>query len=188
MAPVFIVLLAHGGLAQRWWALAVFAVASLTDRFDGQLARSRGQVTVFGTLADPIADKALTLGAFITLAALGEIPWWMAIVIAVRELGVTLMRAVLARRSVIAASTGGKIKTTLQMLAIILFLVPWSSFMVDTIPTAVAWAALWGAVAVTLLTGVDYAVRGWRLWHAGPPAQPDAPGPDGPEPPAAPGQ
>lgn len=164
LVPVFVLLLASGDVAQRWWALAVFIVASATDQLDGHIARSRGLVTAFGTLADPIADKALTLGAFVTLSALGEIPWWLTIVIAVRELGITLLRAVLARRSIIPASMGGKIKTTLQMAAIVTFLVPWASFLTsDSVPLIVANALLYLALAITVLTGVDYVIRGWRL-------------------------
>lgn len=164
LVPVFVVLLASGDVTQRWWALAVFIVASATDQLDGHIARSRGLVTAFGTLADPIADKALTLGAFATLSVLGEIPWWITLVIAVRELGITVLRAVLARRSIIPASMGGKIKTTLQMAAIVAFLVPWSSFLQSvSVPLAVANALLYLALAITVATGVDYLIRGWRL-------------------------
>lgn len=87
LVPVFVVLLVQDTTPARWWSLVVFLVASATDQLDGHLARSRNQVTAFGTLADPIADKALTLGAFVMLSVLGEIPWWITIVIAVRELG-----------------------------------------------------------------------------------------------------
>ena len=164
LVPVFVVLLASGDVTQRWWALGVFIVASATDQLDGHIARSRGLVTAFGTLADPIADKALTLGAFATLSALGEIPWWITVVIAIREVGITVLRAVLARRSIIPASMGGKIKTTLQMAAIVAFLAPWSSFMESaSVPLAVANVLLYLALAITVATGVDYLVRGWRL-------------------------
>lgn len=167
LVPVFLVLLGSGGTVERWWALAVFVVASITDQVDGSLARSRNQITPFGTLMDPIADKALTLGAFVMLSVLGEIPWWITIVIAVRELGITALRGVLMRRSIIPASMGGKIKTTLQMTAIILFLVPWSALVGDWgVPLTIANIVLWAALAVTVVTGVDYLVRGWRLWQA----------------------
>lgn len=170
LVPVFVLLLAHGGTAQRWWALAVFVVASATDQLDGAIARARGQVTPFGILLDPVADKALTLGAFATLSALGEISWWITAVIAVRELGITALRAVLLRRSIIPASMGGKVKTTLQMIAIILYLLPWTAFLAsDTVPRGVATTVLYAALAVTIATGVDYVVRGWRLWRSGAP-------------------
>lgn len=169
LVPVFVVLLASGDVTQRWWALAVFVIASATDQLDGYIARSRGLVTAFGTLADPIADKALTLGAFVTLSALGEITWWITVLIAVREVGITVLRAVLARRSIIPASMGGKIKTTLQMAAIVAFLVPWASFLASaSVALTVANVLLYLALAVTVLTGVDYLVRGWRLTHRAP--------------------
>lgn len=168
LVPVFVVLLLQDSTASRWWALAVFVVASVTDQLDGHLARSRNQVTAFGTLADPIADKALTLSAFGMLSILGEIPWWITIVIAVRELGITLLRAALVRRSIMPASMGGKVKTVLQMTAIVAFLVPWGSFLSSTTaPMIVAWTVLWAALAVTVATGVDYCVRGWRLARGG---------------------
>ncbi|ROR93887.1 CDP-diacylglycerol--glycerol-3-phosphate 3-phosphatidyltransferase [Salana multivorans] len=198
LVPVFVVLLVQGGVASRWSALLVFLLAALTDQLDGHLARSRNQVTPFGTLADPIADKALTLGAFVMLSVLGPVPWWVTIVIAVRELGVTVLRAVLARRSIIPASMGGKVKTVLQMAAIVAFLVPWASFLASpAVPLTVAWVLLWAALAVTVGTGVDYCVRGWRLSHpseavaSAAPAEPGTAGtadePTAPAEPTAPG-
>lgn len=168
LVPVFLVLLLDGSVTQRWWALVVFVFASATDQVDGALARSRNQITPFGILMDPIADKALTLGAFVCLSALGEIPWWITILIAVRELGITALRAVLVRRWIIPASMGGKIKTTLQMVAIVLFLVPWSTLLAsDAAMLTTANVVLYAALGVTVVTGVDYVVRGWRLWTAG---------------------
>ena len=176
LVPVFVVLLVQDTTPARWWSLVVFLVASATDQLDGHLARSRNQVTAFGTLADPIADKALTLGAFVMLSVLGEIPWWITIVIAVRELGITALRGVLVRRSIMPASMGGKVKTVLQMTAIVLFLVPWASFLDSpTGVTVTAWTVLWAALAVTVVTGIDYCVRGWRLAHTG-----GSPSPGGP--------
>lgn len=167
LVPVFIALLAAGTPGMRWAAFGVFAAASFTDQLDGAIARARGQITRFGILADPIADKALTLGAFVTFSVLGEIPWWVTIVIAVRELGITALRAVLVRRSVIPASMGGKVKTSLQMLAIVLYVIPWDSFTGSVIPGVAAGIVLYLALAVTVGTGIDYVVRGWRLWRAG---------------------
>lgn len=168
LVPVFLVLLLDGGTPQRWWALIVFLVASATDQLDGMLARARNQITPFGILMDPIADKALTLGAFCALSWLGEIPWWVTVVIAVRELGITALRGVLVRRSIIPASMGGKIKTTLQMAAIVLFLIPWNTLISDAAAIlTVANVVLYLALAVTVATGVDYLVRGWRLWRSG---------------------
>ncbi|GMA31764.1 CDP-diacylglycerol--glycerol-3-phosphate 3-phosphatidyltransferase [Litorihabitans aurantiacus] len=158
--PVFVLLLLADTTAARWWALVVFVLASITDQLDGHLARSRNLVTAFGTLADPIADKALTLGAFVTLSALGEIPWWVTLLIAVRELGITVLRAVLARRSIIPASLGGKVKTALQMTAIIVLLVPWGTFVDATPMRVVGLVILYVALAVTVVTGLDYVRRG----------------------------
>jgi Phosphatidylglycerophosphate synthase len=92
LVPVFIGFLLAGGTAWRLAALGTFCVASLTDLLDGRLARSRGLVTDFGKIADPVADKALTGAALICLSALGELPWWVTGVIMFRELGVTGLR------------------------------------------------------------------------------------------------
>src|SRR6266568_4460115 len=89
-----------------------------------QLARRRGMITDFGKIADPIADKALTGSALITLSALGDLPWWVTGVILVREVGVTVLRFWVIRHGVIAASRGGKIKTVLQIVAIGLYILP----------------------------------------------------------------
>ena len=102
----------------------MFAVASLTDTFDGDLARRWGLVTDFGKIADPIADKALTGAALVGLSMLGELAWWVTITIAVRELGVTLLRFWVLRHGVIPASRGGKIKTVVQTLALGLAIMP----------------------------------------------------------------
>ena len=178
--PVFIVLLAGETTATRWWALAVFLLASITDQLDGHVARSRNLITPFGTLADPIADKALTLGAFVTLSALGEIPWWVTVLIAVRELGITALRAVLVRRSIMPASMGGKIKTVLQMTAIGLLIVPWASFVNPAPMRVIALVVLYLALAVTVGTGIDYVVRGWRIARSGVGRDPEPPEPAAP--------
>jgi len=111
LVPVFAVLLLHADGRETWWRLAaavVFMIASFTDRLDGQLARERGLITDFGKIADPIADKALTGAALVTLSALGELAWWVTVVILAREISVTLLRFWVIRRGVIAASRGGK--------------------------------------------------------------------------------
>ncbi|GAA4406373.1 CDP-diacylglycerol--glycerol-3-phosphate 3-phosphatidyltransferase [Tsukamurella soli] len=154
LVPVFLVVLfADGGHdpAWRWGAVAVFAVALFTDRVDGQIARRYSLVTEFGKLMDPIADKALTGAALIGLSALGDLWWWVTIVILVRELGITLMRFAVIAEGVIPASRGGKLKTLLQGIAIGLYLMPLPH--VTDWPRAVIMAA---AVAVTVLTGIDY--------------------------------
>ncbi|MGN6792386.1 MAG: CDP-diacylglycerol--glycerol-3-phosphate 3-phosphatidyltransferase [Streptosporangiaceae bacterium] len=159
LVPVFVGFLVSGGTASRVVAFFVFGVASITDLLDGQLARRSGMITDFGKIADPIADKALTGSALITLSALGDLPWWVTVVILVREVGVTLLRFWVIRHGVIAASRGGKIKTVLQIVAIGLYI----------LPEPIGWlrsAVMAAAVAVTLVTGVDYTARALRLRRA----------------------
>src|SRR3712207_7090365 len=109
---------------RRYWATLVFALAIITDRYDGLIARRTGQVTEFGKLADPIADKALTGTALVGLSVLALLPWWVTLTILVREVGVTLLRFWVIRHGVIAASRGGKAKTVVQALAIGLYTLP----------------------------------------------------------------
>ena len=92
-------------------AFVTFSVAMVTDRVDGELARRRGLVTDFGKIADPIADKALTGTAFVGLSLLGELPWWVTVVVLVREIGITVLRFVVIRHGVMPAGRGGKLKT-----------------------------------------------------------------------------
>jgi len=164
LVPVFIVVLFHGSGHETGWrivAWAVFAVACITDSFDGDIARKRGLVTEFGKLADPIADKALVGAALIGLSALDDLPWWITVLILVREIGVTLLRFWVIRHGVIPASRGGKLKTLLQAVAIGLFVLPlevWSGFL-----HGVAWVTMVAAIIVTVLTGVDYVFRATTL-------------------------
>ncbi len=160
MVPLFgWLLLAHGGedAAWRWWATLVFVVAIATDWVDGFLARRDGLITDFGKLMDPIADKALTGTALVGLSLVGALPWWITVVILVREVGITLMRFVVIRRGVIPASKGGKLKTVLQALAITLLLVPVGGLL----GTLGMWMA-YAAVVVTVVTGVDYVWQAFR--------------------------
>jgi CDP-diacylglycerol--glycerol-3-phosphate 3-phosphatidyltransferase len=159
LVPVFVVFLMEGGTGWRIAALAVFCLASLTDLVDGQLARSRGLVTDFGKIADPIADKALTGAALITLSAIGELPGWVTGLILFREIGVTLLRFAVIKRGVIAASQGGKLKTVLQIVAICLYVLPPAV----SPPSAVKVVVMAVTVVVTLVTGADYVVRAVRL-------------------------
>ncbi|WP_030175744.1 CDP-alcohol phosphatidyltransferase family protein [Spirillospora albida] len=162
LVPLFVWLLFLDGTAWRLAAFAVFALASITDKVDGDLARARGLVTDFGKIADPIADKALTGAALVSLSILGELWWWVTIMIMVREIGITLLRFVVIRYGVIPASKGGKLKTMLQVLAIGLFILPGP---LDPL----RWALMAAALVVTVVTGVDYVVRAWRLRRAGRP-------------------
>lgn len=166
LVPVFAWLFLLDTTAGRLAAAIVFVVAALSDNLDGYLARSRGLVTDFGKIADPIADKALTMTALVLLSAAGSVPWWVTVVIIVRELGITAIRFALVRRAVIAASAGGKAKTVLQLVFMALLIVPWSAL----VPAAtadvfvmVAEVIMYAAVAVTVATGIDYLVRAARI-------------------------
>jgi len=165
VVPVFAwLLLTDSGQndAGRYWATLFFALAIITDRYDGMIARRTNQVTEFGKLADPIADKALTGTALVGLSALDLLPWWVTVVILVREVGVTLLRFWVIRHGVIPASRGGKLKTLLQSVAIGLYLLP----LEDALATAAA-VAMGAAVVVTVVTGVDYVARALALRRAG---------------------
>ncbi len=141
---------------------AVFLVAILTDSLDGHLARKHNLITRFGKLADPIADKALTGMAFIGLSVLELLPWWVTVVILVREVGVTLLRFWVIRHGVIAASRGGKAKTVLQSVAIVAYILPLSG-----VAASGRWWVMAAAVVVTVVTGFDYVYRALVLRRAG---------------------
>ncbi|RZS86930.1 CDP-diacylglycerol--glycerol-3-phosphate 3-phosphatidyltransferase [Motilibacter rhizosphaerae] len=161
LVPVFVVLLVQrSGTsdAYRIAAWAVFALACVTDVVDGDLARRRGSVTEFGKLVDPIADKALTGAALVTLSALGDLPWWLTVVVLVREFGVTGLRLWVIRHGVIPASRGGKVKTLLQDVAIGLFVLPHPGVL-----AVLPWAVMVPALVITLATGGDYVARALRL-------------------------
>jgi CDP-diacylglycerol---glycerol-3-phosphate 3-phosphatidyltransferase len=160
LVPVFLFALFVGDGHQAHWrviAFVVFAVAVITDRFDGALARSYGMVTEFGKLADPIADKALIGAALIGLSLLGDLPWWVTAVILVREIAVTILRFAVLRRGVIPASRGGKLKTLVQAVAIGLLVLPLSGAWLTG-----AWVIMMVAVALTLVTGLDYVLSAVR--------------------------
>ena len=119
LAIVLVFLLEEGSSTGNIWAFIVFAAASLTDFYDGYLARTKGMVSNFGKIMDPIADKVLILSAFGVLAHNGMIAWWMFIVIAIREILVTLSRLLAMRQGqVLAAERTGKIKTVAQIIAV----------------------------------------------------------------------
>jgi len=172
LVPVFVLLLLAGSTGGRTAAFVVFAVASATDLLDGELARRRGLITDFGKIADPIADKALTGSALVTLYVQGQLAWWITVVILARELVVTGLRFWVIRRGVIAASRGGKVKTLLQVVAICLYILPWDLGLSREIVMA-------AAVVVTVVTGIDYVVRAVRLRRAIPGQPPPARGPGG---------
>ena len=145
----------------RWVAVVLFVLAIYTDKLDGDIARARGLITSFGKIADPIADKLLIGSALIMLSAVGELWWWITIVMLVREVGITLLRFVVIRYGVMAASKGGKLKTVMQTVAIFFFLLP--------VTPAISWlsimalAIMLAALAVTVVTGADYLYKAGQL-------------------------
>ncbi len=171
LVPVFVLaLFADGGHAvtSRIVAFAIFAIAIVTDRVDGEIARNFDMETEFGKLADPIADKMLIGSALVGLWLLGDLPWWVTAVILVREIGVTLLRFAVLHRGVIPASRGGKLKTLVQSVAIGLFVLPLQDWPHPW--TTVAWVVMWIAIVLTVVTGIDYLVSALRS----PPADPEA--------------
>jgi CDP-diacylglycerol---glycerol-3-phosphate 3-phosphatidyltransferase len=167
-------LLADGGhdTGMRVWAFAVFFVAIMTDRWDGDIARRRNLVTDFGKMLDPIADKALTGMAFIGLSLIDELWWWVTIVVLFREALITALRFWVIRLGVIAASRGGKIKTTLQALALMGLILPFRQLSGGwhIVGQALWWASvvvMASAVVVTVATGVDYVRRALDLRRGG---------------------
>ncbi|NMR19533.1 CDP-diacylglycerol--glycerol-3-phosphate 3-phosphatidyltransferase [Cellulomonas fimi] len=164
LVPFFAVaLLTDDGESVAWRlvATAIFLVAALSDRVDGYLARRDNLVTDLGKLLDPIADKLLIGTALVLLSVLGELPWWVTVVILARELGITVMRFFLLRQTVLPASRGGKLKTVLQSVALTVYLLP-----LDHLPgwiRVVAAVVMGLAVAATLVTGADYVRQAVRI-------------------------
>lgn len=162
LVPVFVWFLLLDGntdSAWRWAAAVLFIVAIATDSLDGHIARSRNLITDLGKLLDPIADKALTGTALVMLSVLGELPWWVTIIILVRELGITFWRLAVAKKRVLPAGRGGKLKTLVQAFAISLALLPlWVVF-----GDWVHWlnvVFMSAAFILTVWSGIDY------LWQA----------------------
>ncbi|WP_432057775.1 CDP-diacylglycerol--glycerol-3-phosphate 3-phosphatidyltransferase [Streptomyces sp. bgisy022] len=154
LVPAFVMLmLADGGYDPAWRSLAwaAFAIAMITDLFDGHLARTYNLVTDFGKIADPIADKAIMGAALICLSALGDLPWWVTGVILGRELGITLLRFLVIRYGVIPASRGGKLKTLTQGVAVGMYVLA----LTGPLATLRFWVMA-AAVVLTVATGLDY--------------------------------
>jgi len=167
LVPVFAwMLLSHPD--DLWWRLAstaVFGLAIATDALDGRIARKYNLITDFGKLWDSIADKALTGMAFIGLSIVGELPWWITALVLAREWGITWMRVAMLKYGVMAANAGGKLKTVLQSIALLLFL-PGLPLMPSWLQW-IAWFAMALAVAVTLITAVPYVREALALRQAG---------------------
>lgn len=174
LVPAFGWLLLHDDgrdAAHRWAALAVFVVAMFTDRIDGELARRRGQITDLGKLLDPIADKTLLGMSLVGLSMLGRVPWWVTLLVLAREVGVTVVRIVVIRHGVISAGRGGKIKTFLQTVAVSMLVLPEWAVPGSQVWTVAAYVVLAAAVALTVVTGVDYLFAAHRLRRTSPRAQ-----------------
>jgi CDP-diacylglycerol--glycerol-3-phosphate 3-phosphatidyltransferase len=165
LAPVFFAMLLIDGGTDGWlrWAAAVlFILAIATDGIDGHIARSRNLVTDLGKLLDPIADKVLTGAALVGLSILAELPWWVTILVLVREIGITVWRFVQLSDRVIPASRGGKLKTIAQSVALSLALLPFPSLLGEWM-NWVNGVTMTIAVVLTVVTGLDYLVQARRL-------------------------
>lgn len=167
LVPVYVALLFLGpeDFAWRLWATVVFVVAMLTDLADGHIARKYNLVTDFGKLWDPVADKALTGAAFVSLSILGELPWFFTVIILVREWGITWVRAAIAKYGIMAANKGGKAKTLTQTFALILFSLN-LAFLPGPLQVA-AWILMWAALFLTVITGLDYLRHAWAIRQKG---------------------
>jgi len=175
-APVFLWLLladAGTGGALRWAAGIVFIVAIATDGVDGYIARRYEIVSDLGKLLDPIADKVLTGVAFVGLSILGELPWWVTIIVLVREIGITIYRFLVVSDHVLAAAWMGKLKTVAQAVALSIALLPLASLSDATVWHSTVWWAgtvtMTIAVVLTIASGIDYLVsevRGARAKRA----------------------
>lgn len=166
LVPIFgwLLLVDDGqSVAYRYLAAACFTAAMITDRIDGDLARSRGLITKFGQIADPIADKALMTMAFVALSIIDMVPWWVTVLVLVREWGITALRFVVIRHGVMPAGRGGKVKTVLQTVAIIMLTLPLETWPLGTVLLWLAYAVLAVAVLVTVVTGLDYVRDALRL-------------------------
>ncbi|MEU5427173.1 CDP-diacylglycerol--glycerol-3-phosphate 3-phosphatidyltransferase [Streptomyces olivoreticuli] len=176
LVPGFVLLMLHNGGSDPAWrsfAWAAFAVAMITDLFDGHLARMYNLVTDFGKIADPIADKAIMGAALICLSSLSLLPWWVTGVILFREVGITLMRFWVIKHGVIPASRGGKMKTLAQGVAVGMYILA----LTGPLATARFWVMA-VAVVLTVYTGLDYVRQALVLRRAGLAAQRERAGRD----------
>ena len=168
LAVVFFILLLLGGtygindLALRWVAGALFVLAISTDWVDGYLARKYDIVSDFGKLWDPIADKLLTGAGFVGLAILAEWPWWVVIVILVREWGITIHRFIVARSHIVAAAWLGKLKTAVQGVALGWCLLPLQQFVGMDWWLGIGVVLMYVTLALTVVSGIDYVVSQMR--------------------------
>ncbi len=164
LIPVFFVIAVLDFPGHLWAALAVFALASLTDGIDGYVARHYNQVSDFGKFLDPIADKMLVMAALVLFVAWGQMPAWALLVILVREFGVSALRLIAVEGgTVIAAGWSGKIKTAATLVGIMLMLTPWHSAVIAGAVT-VDWLCIAVMVITTVWSGVEYFARNWKVF------------------------
>ena len=152
-------------LLPETWAkittLVVFILAAITDKIDGMWARKTGQVTDLGAFLDPLADKMLVNLAFLVLVYLNIIPLWIFAVILVRDFAVDGMRMIAARKNVtIAASFYGKLKTTVQMVALSVLLA--NQIFANDVIAGLGTVLLYAALVLTVFSGADYILKGWK--------------------------
>lgn len=158
MVPLFMIALMINTPASRIIATVIFALASLTDMLDGQIARKYNMVTNFGKLMDPLADKVLTAAAMICLVALGDLAAWIAVVIIFREYLITGLRSVAASENiVVAANIWGKVKTVCQMIALMFLMLKPQVLALCGIDIGL-WL-MYVAVALTIYSGLDYVLK-----------------------------
>jgi CDP-diacylglycerol---glycerol-3-phosphate 3-phosphatidyltransferase len=175
MVPFFgWAMLVDGGDSITWRVVAwvIFVLAMITDKVDGDIARSRNLITDFGKIADPIADKALTGMAFVALSVIGELWWWVTILVLVREWGITLLRLWVIRHGVMAAGRGGKLKTVVQTVALGAFILPIKILQEDwgtlgTVLWDVAVLVMVAAILLTVVTGADYVLKARSVRRSG---------------------
>jgi CDP-diacylglycerol---glycerol-3-phosphate 3-phosphatidyltransferase len=167
LVPVFAAVLVTGGQStgSRLLAVGLFVAACLTDVVDGWLARRWDQVTTFGVMVDPVADKALVGTALVALSLLGELPWWATLVVLGREAAITGLRMLVLRHGLLPATRGGKLKCLTQNLVVVLYVLP-----LPLAAQGIRVPVLLLAVASTVLTGVDYLARAVRLRRGSPAA------------------
>ena len=175
LVPVLAWALLHDGgdsMMWRWIAFGIFVAAMITDKIDGDLARKHNLITDFGKIADPIADKAITGMALIGLSVIGELWWWVTAVVLIREWGITFLRIWVIRHGVMAAGAGGKLKTVMQTIALCGLILPLRDFdgALGVIGGYLWWVAavvMGIAVAITVVTGIDYVLKALAVRREG---------------------
>lgn len=157
LIPFFVIITPYSPIL----GVVIFGIASLTDFLDGYLARKKGQITKFGIILDPIADKFLVISALILLVDMGRLSLWVAIIIIAREFLITGLRVVaLSKDIVISAELGGKLKTGFQITAILCLIIDISLFGLDLYD--IGTVLIWVAVVLSIVSGFKYTVSFWK--------------------------